>query len=49
LKEANVRDYVKVLIGGAPIDQRFAYLIGADGFGADAPAGVQKARAWLGK
>ncbi|MBM4274524.1 MAG: cobalamin-binding protein [Deltaproteobacteria bacterium] len=49
LLEANMRDKVKVLIGGAPIDQKFCDLIGADGYAPDAPGGVQKARAWLGK
>ncbi len=49
LQEANLRDKIKVLIGGAPIDQKFCDLIGADGYAPDAPGGVQKARAWLGK
>ena len=49
LKAAGLRDRVKVIIGGAPIDQKFADLIGADGYGDDAPSGVQKARAWMGK
>lgn len=48
LQEANLRAKVKVLVGGAPIDQAFADLIGADGYAPDAPAGAQKARAWLG-
>jgi 5-methyltetrahydrofolate--homocysteine methyltransferase len=48
LQEANLRDKVKVLIGGAPIDQNFADLIGADGYAPDAPSGAQQARAWLG-
>ena len=47
LQGANLRDKVKIMIGGAPIDQAFADLIGADGYAPDAPAGAQKARAWL--
>jgi len=39
LKKAGVRDQVKVLVGGAPITQRFADEIGADGYGETA-AGV---------
>jgi len=39
LKKAGVRDQVKVLVGGAPITQRFADEIGADGYGENA-AGV---------
>ncbi len=35
LKEAGVRDQVKVVIGGAPITEEFANNIGADGYGAD--------------
>lgn len=41
LKQAGVRDQVKVLIGGAPITQRFADEIGADGYGESA-AGVTR-------
>jgi 5-methyltetrahydrofolate--homocysteine methyltransferase len=44
LEEAGLRNQVKVIVGGAPIDQRFADKIGADGFGADAVDAVQLAR-----
>lgn len=36
LKEAGLRDSVKVIVGGAPISQAFAEDIGADGFAPDA-------------
>jgi 5-methyltetrahydrofolate--homocysteine methyltransferase len=36
LKEAGVRDQVKVIIGGAPISKEFADKIGADGYAPDA-------------
>jgi 5-methyltetrahydrofolate--homocysteine methyltransferase len=49
LQEANLRKKVKVLIGGAPIDQNFSDMIGADGFAPDPPSGVKKVMAWLGK
>ncbi|MBM4315516.1 MAG: cobalamin-binding protein [Deltaproteobacteria bacterium] len=49
LKEKNLRDRVKVIIGGAPIDQSYADLIGADGFAPDPPSGVRKVMGWLGK
>jgi len=39
-KEAGLRDKVKVLIGGAPITQKYADEIGADGYGNNAPAAV---------
>ena len=35
LKDAGVRDNVKVVIGGAPVSEEFAQRIGADGYGAD--------------
>ena len=44
LAEAGLRNQVKVIVGGAPIDQGFADKIGADGFGADAVDAVQLAR-----
>jgi len=44
LEEAGLRDQLKVIVGGAPIDQGFADKIGADGFGADAVEAVQLAR-----
>ncbi len=38
LEEAGVRDKVKVMIGGAPVTQKYADEIGADGYGRDAAA-----------
>lgn len=49
LKKTGVRDQVKVLVGGSPINQEFADRIGADGYGATAPEGVRVARRLLGK
>ena len=43
--EANgLRDTVKVMIGGAPVDAAFADKIGADGYGKDAAEAVRLAR-----
>jgi 5-methyltetrahydrofolate--homocysteine methyltransferase len=36
LTEAGLRDKVKVMVGGAPLDEAFARRIGADGYGPDA-------------
>ena len=47
LKEAGVRDRVKVLVGGAPLNQSFADHIGADGFAKDASSAVRKAKELL--
>lgn len=49
LKEKNLRNQVKVIIGGAPIDQHYADMIGADGFAPDPPSGVRKVVDWLRK
>jgi 5-methyltetrahydrofolate--homocysteine methyltransferase len=35
---------VKVIVGGAPVDQRYADQIGADGYGKDAVEAVALAR-----
>lgn len=45
---AGLRDKVKIIIGGAPVTQRFADEIGADGYGENAPAAVALARKCLG-
>jgi len=43
-----VRDKVKVMVGGAPITQKYADDIGADGFGPDAATAVDKAKELMG-
>jgi trimethylamine corrinoid protein len=48
LVEMGVRASVKVLIGGAATTAEWARVIGADGYAADAAAGVRKAREVLG-
>ena len=47
LQAAGLRGQVKVLIGGAPISEDFAHLIGADGFARDAGAAVREAKRLL--
>jgi len=44
LKKAGVREQVKVLIGGAPVTQRYADDIGADGYSDNANGAVNLAR-----
>ena len=44
LKEAGVRAQVKVIIGGAPVTQKYADEIGADGYSDNASAAVSLAR-----
>jgi 5-methyltetrahydrofolate--homocysteine methyltransferase len=43
IRAANLGD-VKVIIGGAPVTQDFADLIGADGYASDAASAVEAAR-----
>jgi 5-methyltetrahydrofolate--homocysteine methyltransferase len=45
LKAAGLRDRVKVMVGGAPVTQAYADEIGADGYGANAAAAVDRAKA----
>ena len=48
LEAAGVRENVKVIIGGAPVTDKFAEQIGADGYAADAASGVDLAKQVLG-
>lgn len=48
LKAAGLRDGVKVLVGGGPMDQGAADFCGADAYCIDAPTGVKTARDMLG-
>ena len=47
LKEAGLRDQVKIMAGGAPVTQDFVDKIGADAYGANAAAASDKAKALL--
>lgn len=42
--EAGIRDKVKVLVGGAPVTQKYADEIGADFFAQDGPSAARKAK-----
>ncbi|MCL5123537.1 MAG: corrinoid protein [Deltaproteobacteria bacterium] len=44
LESRGLRRKVKVMVGGAPVDARFAKMIGADGYGKDAAQAVELAR-----
>ena len=44
LVEAGLRKSVKVMVGGAPVTEKFARDIGADGYAPDAASAVEKAR-----
>jgi 5-methyltetrahydrofolate--homocysteine methyltransferase len=44
LKDSGLRDKVKIMVGGAPVTQEFADMIGADAFARDAATAVDKAK-----
>jgi methylmalonyl-CoA mutase cobalamin-binding domain/chain len=44
LNKAGLRDKVMVMVGGAPVTQEYADVVGADGYAADASAAVVKAK-----
>jgi methanogenic corrinoid protein MtbC1 len=48
LKEAGLRDQVKVMVGGAPITESWAKEIGADGYADDAISAVAVAKGLVG-
>ncbi len=48
IKEAGLRDSVKIMIGGAIMDDSAAQYVGADAYGADATAAVNLAKSWTG-
>jgi len=47
-EEAGLRDQVKIMVGGASVDAEFSRRIGADGYGSNAPAGVDLAKRFVG-
>ena len=47
LNKAGLRDRVIVMVGGAPVTQEYADVVGADGYAADASAAVVKAKELL--
>lgn len=49
LKEAGLRQQVKVMLGGAPVSRQWAEEIGADGYAEDAAGAVNLARRLVGK
>jgi 5-methyltetrahydrofolate--homocysteine methyltransferase len=49
LKTAGLKDQVKVLVGGAPVNEEYARQSGADGYGLDASAAVRLAVGFMGR
>ena len=46
-EEVEMRDVVKIMVGGAPLSQEFADDMGADGYGKDAISCVELAKAFM--
>ena len=44
IKESGLRDQVKIMVGGAPVDQGFADEVGADGYAPDASSATKLAK-----
>ena len=49
LHKAGLRDDVIVMVGGAPVTQEYADVVGADGYAADASAAVVRAKELIGR
>jgi 5-methyltetrahydrofolate--homocysteine methyltransferase len=47
IAKAGLRNHVKTIVGGAPLTEKFAKEIGADGYAADAASAVQVAKALI--
>ena len=47
IEQAGLRDRVKIMIGGGPIDEQVRSFTGADAFGTDAMAAVDLAKGWI--
>jgi len=47
IEEAGLRDRVKIMVGGAPVDEEFAERIGADGYGSNGPSAAELARKFV--
>ena len=47
LAESGLRDKVKVMVGGAPVNETYARQIGADGYAVDAGESIEIAKQLL--
>ena len=44
IEKAGLRDKVRIMVGGAPVTQEYADVVGADGYAADAATAVKRAK-----
>ena len=47
LKEAGIRDNVKVMIGGNPVTEAVMLRVGADAYSTNASTGVKQCKEWV--
>jgi 5-methyltetrahydrofolate--homocysteine methyltransferase len=47
IQDSGLRDQVKIMVGGAPVDQGFADEVGADGYAPDASSATKLAKGLL--
>ena len=47
LQSADLRENLKVMIGGAPVTQKYAEQIGADSYSPDAASAVEAAKMFI--
>jgi methanogenic corrinoid protein MtbC1 len=47
IKDAGLRDKVRIMVGGGPVNGLVCEVVGADDWGADAQAAVRLAKNWL--
>jgi 5-methyltetrahydrofolate--homocysteine methyltransferase len=48
IKEAGIRDQIRIMIGGAPVTAEYAQAIGADAYASNAASAVDKGKELLG-
>jgi 5-methyltetrahydrofolate--homocysteine methyltransferase len=48
IKDAGLRDQVKIMVGGGAVDEKVRAYTGADAYGPDAVAAVKLSKKWIG-
>ncbi|HZK18736.1 MAG TPA: cobalamin-dependent protein, partial [Clostridia bacterium] len=46
--EAGLRDRIKIIIGGAPVDENIMKMVGSDAFTRNASEGIATCKSWVG-
>jgi 5-methyltetrahydrofolate--homocysteine methyltransferase len=48
IKDAGLRDQVKIMVGGGAVDEKVREYTGADAYGPDAVSAVNLSKKWIG-